>query len=48
VAAALADSDVPQKSVEMTEFKAGMGKRKVLKWVPSGDGQLSCVYESID
>jgi hypothetical protein len=45
VAAALADSDVPQKSVEMTEFKAGMGERKVLKLVPGGDGRLYCVYE---
>ena len=48
VAAALADSDVPQKSVEMTQLKAGMGERKVLKLVPGGDGRLYCVYESID
>jgi hypothetical protein len=48
VAAALADSDVPQKSVEMTEFKAGTGERKVLKLVPGGDGRVYCVYESID
>jgi len=48
VAAALADSDVPQNSVEMTQFKAGMGKRKVLKLVPGGDGRLYCVYESVD
>ena len=47
VAAALADSDVPQKSVEMTQFKAGTGGRKVLKLVPGGDRQLHCVYESI-
>jgi hypothetical protein len=43
VAAALADSDVSQKCVEleMTQFKAGTltGERKVLKLVPSGDGQ---------
>jgi hypothetical protein len=48
VAAALADSDLPQKSVEMTQFKAGTGERKVLKLVPGGDGRLYCVYESID
>ena len=45
VAAALADSDMPQKSVEMKEF-TGAGGRKVLKLVPGGDGQLYCVYES--
>jgi len=48
VAAALADSDVLQKSAEMTEFKAGTGERKVLKFVPGGDGRLYCVYEGID
>jgi hypothetical protein len=48
VAAALADSDVPQKCVEMTQFKMGTGERKVLKLVPSGDGQLNCAYQSID
>jgi hypothetical protein len=48
VAAALADSDVPQKSVEMTEFNAGTGERKVLKLVPGGDGRVYCVYESVD
>jgi hypothetical protein len=48
VAAALADSDLPQKSVEMTEFKAGAGERKVLKLVPGGDGRLYCVYERVD
>jgi len=48
VAAALADSDVSQKSVEMTQFKAGMGERKVLKLVPGGDGRLYCVHESVD
>jgi len=48
VAAALADSDVPQKSVEMMQFKAGAEERKVLKLVPSGDGQLKCAYQSID
>jgi hypothetical protein len=48
VAAALANSDVPQKCMEMTQFKAGMGERKVLKLVPGGDGQLYCVYESND
>ena len=42
VAAALADSEVPQKCVEMTQFKAG---EDVLKLVPSGDGRLS--YASI-
>ena len=36
MAAALADSDVPQKCVEMTQFK--VGRRKVLKLVASGDG----------
>ena len=44
VAAALADSDVPQKCVEMTQCKVGTEKRKVLKLVPSGDGQLNCAY----
>jgi hypothetical protein len=48
VAAALADSDVPQKCMEMTQFKAGMGERKVLKLVPGADGRPHCVYESID
>ena len=48
VAAALADSDVPQKSVDMTQFKAGTGERKALKLVPGGDGRLYCVYESVD
>ena len=50
VAAALANSDVPQKSVEMTQFKVGAGdrERKVLKLVPGGDGRLYCVYESVD
>ena len=48
VAAALADSDAPQKCVEMTQFKAGTGERKVLKLVPGGDGRLYCVYESLD
>ena len=48
VAAALADSDVPQKSAEMAQFKAGTGERKVLKLVPGGDGQLYCVYENVD
>ena len=48
VAAALADSDVPQKSVEMIQFKVGTGETKVLKLVPGGDGRLYCVYESID
>ena len=47
VAAALADSDVPQKCVDMTQL-VGAGERKVLKLVPSGDGQLNCVYQSID
>ena len=45
VAAALADSDMPQKSVEMTQI-TGAGERKVLKLVPGSDGQLHCVYES--
>ena len=48
VAAALADSDVPQKCVDMTQFKEGTGERKVLKLVRSGDGQLNCAYQSID
>jgi len=40
VAATLADSDVPQKCVEMTQIKAaGTGDRKLLKLVTSGDGQ---------
>ena len=48
VAAALADSDVPQKCVEMTQLKMGMEERKVFKLVPNGDGQLDCAYQSID
>jgi hypothetical protein len=48
VAAALADSDVPQKCVEMTQFNMGTGERKVLKLVQSGDGQLNCAYQSTD
>ena len=48
VAAALADSDVPQKSVAMIQSKASTGERKVLKLVPGGDGRLYCVYESVD
>jgi hypothetical protein len=48
VAAALANSDVPQKSVEITHFKASTGEGKVLKLVPGDDGQLYCVYESVD
>ena len=49
VAAALADSDVPQRCVEMTQhFKADTGEMKVLKLVPSADGRLNCAYQSID
>ena len=48
VAAALADSDVPQKCVEMKKFKAGTEERKVLKLVRSGDGRFNCAYQSID
>jgi len=48
VAAALADSNFPQKSAEMIQFKASTGERKVLKLVPGGDGRLYCVYESVD
>ena len=50
VAAALADSDVPQKCVEMAQIKVGTvpGERKVLKLVPSGDGRLNCAYQTID
>ena len=49
VAAALADSEsVPQKCVKLTQFEMGTGERKVLKLVPSDDGQLNCVYKSID
>ena len=40
VAAALADSDVLQKSVDITLFRKGMGKGKVLKLVPTDDGRL--------
>ena len=47
VAAALADSEMPLKAVEMTQFKDGTGKRKVLKLVPSDDGRLKCAYQSI-
>ena len=45
VAAALANSDVPQKCLEMKA--AGTEERKVLKLVKSGDG-LNCAYQSID
>ena len=48
VASALANWDGPQKSVEMMQFKAAAGDRKVLKLVPGGDGRVYCVYESID
>ena len=52
VAAALADSDMPQKCVEMEQFNLkagpGMGKRKVLKLIPSVDGKPYCAYQSID
>jgi len=48
VAAALADSDVPQKCVEMKQFKAGTEERKILKLIRSGDGRLNCAYQSID
>ena len=49
VAAALADSDAPQKCVELAQFKAAAtGDRKVLKLVTSSDGQLNCAYQSID
>ena len=47
VAAALADSDVPHKCAEMTQFEVDTGERKVLKLVPSGDGRLNCAYQSI-
>ena len=48
VAAALADSDAPQKCVEMTQLKAaGSGEGKVLKLVTTGDGQLNCAYQSV-
>ena len=47
VAAALADSDVPQKSVEMAQFREGTGERKVLKLVPGGDGRFKCAYQSM-
>ena len=50
VAAALADSDVPQKCVKMEQSKlpVGMGKRRVLKLVQSDDGQFNCVYQNTD
>ena len=47
VAAALADSDVPQKSMEMAQFREGTGERKVLKLVPSGDGRFKCAFQSM-
>jgi len=43
VAAALVDSDVPQKCVEMTQSKAGTGEGKELKLVQSGDGRSRIV-----
>ena len=48
VDAALAGSDVPQKCMEMEKFKADSGERKVLKLVPSGDGQFNCAYQSVN
>ena len=48
VAAALAGSDVPQKCVEMERFKADSGERKVLKFVPTGDGQFDCAYQTVN
>jgi len=50
VAAALADSesDVPQKCVEMTQFKVGTGEKKVLKSVPSGDGRSRLAIVGIE
>ena len=48
VAAALADSDAPQKCVEMSQSKVvGTGERKALKLVTSDDGQVNCAYQSI-
>jgi len=43
VAAALVDSDVPQKCVEMTQSKVGTGEGKELKLVQSGDGRSRIV-----
>ena len=50
LAAALADSDMPQKCVEMTQFKADTGQRKILKLVPSSDsdGQFNCAFKNIN
>ena len=48
VAAALAGSDVPQRCMEMEQFKADMGEKKVLKLFPSGDGQFNCAYQSVN
>jgi len=48
VAGALADPDVSQKCVEMTQFKAGTkGEGKELKLVKSGVGQLNFAYQSL-
>jgi len=48
VAAALADSDVPQKCVEIKTGTGESPERKVLRLVQSGDGQFNCAYKSID
>ena len=50
IAAAMADSDMPQKCVEMIQYEADTGQRKVLKLVPSGDsdGQFNCAYQNIN
>ncbi|KDR66545.1 hypothetical protein GALMADRAFT_259061 [Galerina marginata CBS 339.88] len=47
VAAALADSDAPQKCLEMKQL-AGAGERKALRLVSSGDGGLNCTYQRFD
>ena len=48
VAAALADSYVPQKFVEITQLKDGTKERKALRLVLSDDGRLKCAYQKTD
>ena len=48
VAAALADSDVPQKFVEITQLKDGTKERKALRLVLSDDGRFKCAYQKTD
>ena len=53
LAAALVDSDMPQKCaeiLEMRQFMADTGEKKVLKVIPSDDDdeQFNCAYQSVN